>query len=95
MSYRTSSKDYIPTYSDFEGQRIDAEKRAAAARERGFHLGEYDITYTVNGTRYTETISAHCKAEAVETVKKNCGLVGWYPIDIDAKTRVEPNVYVK
>lgn len=91
---RYNSKDYIPTYGDLEAKRDEANARAAAARERGYRLGEYEISYSVNGTHLVEKITAASKSEAIESLKRSCGMVGWYPTGIDAKTLVEPNIYV-
>lgn len=91
---RYNSKDYIPTYGDLETRRDEAAARAQAARERGFHLGEYEISYTVNGSHLVEKVAASTKNEAIENLKKSCGMVGWYPIEIEVKTLVEPNIYV-
>lgn len=91
---RYNSKDYIPSYCDIEAKRDAANARAQAARERGFHLGEYEISYKVNGTRLVEKVAASTKNEAIENLKKSCGIVGWYPVEIEAKTLVEPNIYV-
>ena len=91
---RYNSKDYIPTYGDLEAKRDEANARAAAARERGYHLGEFEISYTVNGTKLVEKITAASRDEAVEALKKSYGMVGWYPFNIETKTLVEPNIYV-
>ena len=91
---RYNSKDYIPSYSDIEAKHDAWAENAKAARERGFHLGEYEVTYKVNGHQLTEKVSACTAAEAVEGIKRSCGMVGWYPIDIQTKTLVEPNIYV-
>lgn len=91
---RYNSKDYIPTYGDYVAKRDEANARAAAARERGYRLGEYEISYIVNGNHSTEKIMATSKNEAIEILKRSCGMVGWYPIEIEVKTLVEPNIYV-
>lgn len=91
---RYNSKDYIPSYCDIEAKRDAAEARAKEARERGFHLGEYEISYKVNGIRLVEKYTAMTRDDAVENLKKSCGMVGWYPIEIEVKTLIEPNIYV-
>lgn len=91
---RYNSKDYIPTYGDLEAKRDEANARAAEAYDRGYRLGEYEISYRVNGNHLVEKISATSKNEAIESLKRSCGMVGWYPIEIDVKTLVEPNIYV-
>ena len=91
---RYRSDDYIQSYGDIEAKRSEADARAQAARDRGFRLGEYEISYTYGGTKYTDRVTAYSKAEAVEQLKQTCGLVGMYPYDMVVKTLVEPNVYV-
>lgn len=91
---RYSDKDYIPTSADLESKREEANARAQAARDRGYRLGEYEISYKVNGTHLVEKVTATNKNEAIENLKHSCGMVGWYPTEIDVKTLVEPNIYV-
>lgn len=94
MSYRKNSKDYIPTAADLMHDKDECEARAKAARDRGYRLGEYEVSYNVNGTHLVEKITATSKNEAIESLKRSCGMVGWYPIEIEVKTLVEPNIYV-
>ena len=94
MSRKFNSKDYIPTYGDLEARRDEWAKNAQAARDRGFRLGEYEVTYKVNGIQLVEKVSGQSKNEVIESLKQQCGLVGWYPTEIDVKTLVEPNIYV-
>ena len=94
MSKQTGS-DYIPTYADIEHERNEQRARAEAFKQKGFHLGEFEVTYTVNGTTLTQKMVSRSKIEAVFELKQQCGLVGWVPYDIAVKTLVEPNVYVK
>ena len=91
---RYNSKDYIPTYGDLEARRDECERNAKAARERGFHLGEFELSYNVLGRSFTEKISASSEKDAIEILKQQCGMVGWIPMNIEVKTLVAPNVYV-
>lgn len=91
---RYNSKDYIPTYGDLEARRDECRKNAQEAKDRGFRLGEYELSYNVLGRSYTEKMSAVSEKEAIETLKQQCGMVGWIPTDIKVKNLVEPNVYV-
>lgn len=91
---RYNSKDYIPTYGDIEARRAEWEKNAKAARDRGFKLGEYELTYTVNGHKFTEKATGASRDAVVEVLKQQCGMVGWNPVSIEVKTLVEPNIYV-
>lgn len=94
MSYRKSSKDYIPTASDLAHDRDECDARAQEARDRGYHLGEFEVTYTVQGQKFTQRVSDYSEKDAVENLKKQCGMIGWVPYDVSIKTVVAPNLYV-
>lgn len=91
---RIESKDYIPTYGDYEYQREQDAKRAQEAKDRGFCLGKFKVTYTINGHRMSEVVSSYSSKDALDLVKQQCGMVGWLPIDMSVVTIDEPNVYV-
>ena len=93
MAKRTGS-DYIPTYADIEAERVERDKRAEELRKKGWRLGEFEVTYTVNGTTLTQKMASRSKNELLEELNQQCGMVGWIPYDVKVKTLVEPNVYV-
>ena len=94
MSYSKSRKDYIPTVADLMHDKDECEARAQAARDRGYHLGKFEVTYTIQGQKFTERISDYSEKDAVDTLKKQCGMVGWIPSEISVKTIEAPNIYV-
>lgn len=91
---RSTGSDYIPTYADIEHKRGEAHERAEALRKKGWRLGEFEVTYVVNGAKLVQKMSSRSKTEAVEELKQQCGMVGWVPYGIEVKTLVEPNIYV-
>lgn len=91
---KSTGPDYIPTYADIEAERAERDKRAEEVRKKGYHLGEFELTYKVNSMQFVQKTAAKSKNEAVEDLKQQCGMVGWVPYDIDVKTLVEPNIYV-
>lgn len=93
MAKRTG-EDYIPTYADIENERAECDARADALKQKGYRLGEFEVSYKANGTPYVQKAAARSSVEAVEYIKHQCSMVGWVPYDIDVKTVVEPNIYV-
>lgn len=94
MSYRKNSKDYIPTAADIMHDIDEREARVQAARDNGYHLGEFEVTYNVQNQKFTQRVFDYSEKDAVDNLKKQCGMIGWIPRDISIKTIVKPNIYV-
>lgn len=93
MAKKTGS-DYIPTYAELEAERAERNKRTEELAKKGWCLGEFEVTYKVNGAQLTQKMVARSKNEIEGMLKQQCGMVGWVPYDVEVKTLVEPNIYV-
>lgn len=83
------NKDYIPTYSEIEAERVAAAARAKDTRKM------YKCTYVVDGTQINEMVAAYDTKEAIEHINQQCGMVGWIPRNLTIVDLEETNTKVK
>lgn len=60
----------------------DPDKVKITAIEATGSMNEYVAKYKIFGNPVIERVSAITQADAIEIVKKNCGMVGWIPTDL-------------
>lgn len=94
MSYRTTSSNYIPTVSDLLKKQDAQNTRAAAAKERGFRLGKFQLEYEIAGAKETSVISAYSQDDAIANLKQQFGMNGIIPYNINVKVIDSGNIYV-
>ena len=82
---RRNSKDYIPTIAELMSEE---EERKARVAQSGIKMKTYKMSYTINGTPMTERVCAMTQAQAIETCKAQCSMVGWVPYGLQAEEEV-------
>jgi hypothetical protein len=60
----------------------DPDKVKITSIEATGSMNDYIANYKIFGKPITERVTASTQADAVEIVKKNCGMVGWIPTDL-------------
>ena len=67
--------------------KIEEERKARVAQS-GIKMKTYKMSYTINGTPMTERVCAMTQAQAIETCKAQCSMVGWVPYGLQAEEEV-------
>ena len=74
-----STKDYIPTEAD---NIAKAEAIKEYMRTHEDPRQEFIASYKIMSKQLTERVFAMNANDAAEIVKRNCRMVGWFPVDL-------------